>query len=148
RPQTPWRSAREKGTRSVRGDAMSGCPMEQDVVRAAAMEAWPQALREHVQSCDDCSAAAAVAPWMQSFADLDLRDRPLPDPAVLWLKAQLLRGSATVDRASRPLARLQIAAYLIVAAGWAALLTAKWRVLEAWLHGFTPTGMFAKVSGG
>lgn len=126
----------------------AACPMEADVMRAAATNAWPNVLRMHVQSCEECAAAAAVAPWMQSFAELDVRERPLPDPAVLWLKAHLLRGSVTVERASRPIARLQIVAYLIVAAGWAALLTAKWAVIAAWLHSFTPTGMFAKVSGG
>jgi hypothetical protein len=126
----------------------AACPMESDVVRAAAINAWPHALRNHVASCEFCGAAAAVAPWMQNFADVDDRQHPLPDPAVLFLKAQLLKSSATVDRASRPIARFQVAAYLIVAGGWAALLMAKWDAIASWLHTMTPSGMLAKVAAG
>jgi hypothetical protein len=123
------------------------CPLERDVVRAAATDAWPEALRMHVLSCQECEAAAAVAPWMSSFAENDYRDHPLPDPAVLWLKAHLLQSTAAVERAARPIAALQIAAYLIIAAGWAALMTVKWHSIQSWLHGFTPTGMVARAAG-
>src|SRR6266851_5654314 len=101
---------------------MNGCPMERDVIRASANDAWPEALKAHITTCEECAAAAEVSGWMQSFAEIDLRDRPLPDPSVLWLKAHLLRSSAAVERASRPITNLQIAAYLLLAAGWAALL--------------------------
>jgi hypothetical protein len=126
---------------------MNGCPMERDVVRAAAHDAWPAALRMHVESCEDCATAAAVAPWMQNFADDDVREHPLPDPSVLWLKAQLLKSSAAVDRASRPIATLQAGAYLLVAAGWAALLTLKWDAIQSWIHTFTPATMVARATG-
>jgi hypothetical protein len=123
------------------------CPLERDVVRAAATDAWPEALRMHVRSCEECEAAAAVAPWMSSFAENDYRAQPLPDPAVLWLKAHLLQSTAAVERASRPITTLQIAAYLIIAAGWAALMTVKWNSIQSWLHGFTPTAMVARAAG-
>jgi hypothetical protein len=126
---------------------MNGCPMERDVVRAAAHDAWPEALRMHVETCEDCAVAAAVAPWMESFAADDVRESPLPDPSVLWLKAQLLRSSAAVERASRPITNLQIGAYLLVAAGWAALMTWKWSSIQSWLHDFTPSGLVARAAG-
>lgn len=126
----------------------NACPMEHDVLRAAAMNAWPHALRSHAESCSDCAAAAAIAPWMQSFAEVDVRETPLPDPTLLFLKAQLLKNTAGVDRASRPIARFQIVAYLVVAAGWAALLMARWNTIASFLHGLTPAGMVSKMATG
>ena len=78
-----------------------------------------------------CAAAAEVAPWMGAFAGINEREHILPDPAVLWLKARLLQSNAAVERASLPITRLQIAAYLIIAACWAALLTWKSAALQA-----------------
>ena len=126
---------------------MSACRLERDVMNAATEDTWTDALRRHVTECDDCAAAMQAAPWMHEFASIDEREHILPDPSVVWLKAQLLRGSAAADRAARPLAIYQMAAYVAVAAGWAALLTWKWNALQAWLNGLTPSGFIANASG-
>jgi hypothetical protein len=114
------------------------CRHEIHVRRAAAEDRWTEALREHAATCADCAAAAAAAPFMTRFSRFDERQTKLPDPAVLWLKAQLLRGSAIAERATRPLNVVQIVAYLVVASGWAAVLTWKWNDLQHWILGFTP----------
>jgi len=114
------------------------CRYEADVVRAASTDAWTEALREHVAACEVCAAAADVAPWMQQFARIDERRRPLPDPAVLYLKAKLLQSSTAVDRATLPITRLQIGAYMLIATGWAALLTWKRTALLAWFETLNP----------
>jgi uncharacterized membrane protein len=85
---------------------------------------------------------------MQQFAAIDDRKHGLPDPGALWVKARLLQTQAAMDRASRPITRVQIAAYVIVAAGWAALVTWKWSDLQRWLLGFTPTQMVQSMSHG
>jgi hypothetical protein len=66
---------------------------------------------------------------------------------VLWLKAQLIRGAANVDRVSRPMTVFQLVSYAIVAGGWAALLTWKWDVVQRWLLSLTPAGFMAGASG-
>lgn len=126
---------------------MNGCLMERDVVRAAANDAWPEVLRAHVSECEDCAAAAEVAPWMQSFAHEDMREHPLPDPSVLWLKAKLLRSNVAVERAARPITNLQIGIYVTLATAWALLLTFKWSSIQTWLHGFTPAALLTKAAG-
>ena len=118
---------------------MNGCRLEPDVVRAAASGEWTSSLRRHVENCADCAAAAEVGPWMEEFARLDDREHILPDPAVLWLKAKLMQSNATIQRASLPMTRLQIAAYLAVAACWASLLTWKWSAVQAWVNSITPS---------
>lgn len=122
------------------------CRYEPNVIRAAGDNDWSEALRAHVQTCSTCSAAASAAPFMQSLSRIDERQRKLPDPALLWLKAQLLRNTAMADRAMRPLNIVQIVSYLAVAAGWAAVVTWRWSDLQRWLFGFTPTHMVQGIT--
>lgn len=125
-----------------------GCRCEADVLRAARDDRWTDALRRHLTECDDCVATASVAPWMSRFARISDREHILPDPQLVWLKAQLLQTSADVARASRPLNFLQLVSYLVVAGGWAALLTWKWEAVERWVSGLTPTGMVQNMATG
>lgn len=117
------------------------CRHEQHVVRAVTEDRWNDALRAHVPTCADCTAAASAAPFMRKLSRIDERQRKLPDPAVLWLKAQLLRSTVLADRAMRPLNFVQIAAYVAVAAGWAAVVTWRWADLQRWIFTFTPATM-------
>ena len=122
------------------------CPFEPNVIDAVVNSSWSTSLRTHVASCEDCAAAAEVAPWMNSFSGIDEREHILPDPAVFWLKARLLQSNAAVERASLPITRLQIAAYLIIAACWAALLTWKSAALQLWINHFSPTHVILGAS--
>jgi hypothetical protein len=117
------------------------CRREPDVRHAAVSDVWTDELRRHAASCADCAAAASVAPWMGQFAKMPDREHILPDPSVVWLKAQLLRNTLAAERVTRPITSLQIGAYLVVAACWAALLTWKWNALQSWIHRLSPSGM-------
>jgi hypothetical protein len=125
----------------------TNCPFEPNVIDAVVNDAWTVSLRTHVASCDDCAAAVEVAPWMASFSGINEREHILPDPAVLWLKARLLQSKAAVERASLPITRLQIAAYLIIAACWAALLTWKSAALELWINHLSPGHIILNAAG-
>ena len=122
------------------------CVQEPNVLRAAEEDRWNDALRAHILECEDCQAAAAIAPWMDRFARISDREHILPDPSVVWLKAQLLRGTMDAARAARPMTFAQLIAYLIVGTGWAALLTWKWQAVSAWLRHLTPAGMMTGSS--
>ncbi len=123
------------------------CRFEPRVMEAASNDHWTDPLREHVAACKECAAVAEVAPWISRFAKIRDREHMLPDPAVLWLKAQLLRSSAAAERVARPMNQVQLLAYVLVAAGWAALLTWKWDAMLRWLESMTPGGMFAAAGG-
>ncbi|MDQ6800479.1 MAG: hypothetical protein M3041_06540 [Acidobacteriota bacterium] len=81
---------------------------------------------------------AEVDDWMRQFAKIDDRHRPLPDASTLWVKAKLMQSTAAMERASRPITRVQIAAYGLVAGSWAAVLTWKWNALSSWFNSFSP----------
>jgi hypothetical protein len=123
------------------------CAFEANVLDAVENDSWTESLRNHVASCADCAAAAEVGPWLMQFAGIDEREHILPDPAVLWLKAKLLQTSSAVERASLPITRLQISAYLIIAAGWAAILTWKSSTLEAWINHLSPGNVILGATG-
>ncbi|HET7433349.1 MAG TPA: hypothetical protein VFN10_01415 [Thermoanaerobaculia bacterium] len=106
------------------------CRFEHDVVAGR----WTDSLRAHVASCEECAATMSVSPWLTKFAKIPDREHILPDPAVLFLKAQLMRATSEAARLSRPMTFFQLIAYTIIAAGWAAVLTWKWKALEEWLH--------------
>jgi hypothetical protein len=122
------------------------CRRQPEIVRAAKGDDWTEALRRHLTECDDCVAAVAVAPWMDRFARLSVREHILPDPSVVWLKAKLLQGTVDAGRASRPLDLAQMLAYLVVAGGWAGVLTWRWNAVEHWLRSFTPGGLIATAT--
>ena len=115
------------------------CRYERDVLRAMEEDRWTDALRAHAADCEECAAAMSVAPWIDRFAKIETRERPLPDPAVVWLKAHVLRGTVAVERVARPMRAFHFVAYMLVAGGWAALLTWKWNALQQWLLSFSPT---------
>ena len=123
------------------------CAHEPNVLHAAAEDRWTESLRGHVAECADCAAAAAAAPWMSRFARISDREHILPDPSIVWLKAQLLRGTADVARVSRPITIAQLFAYFFVAGGWAAVLTWKWNAVQAWIGSFTPSGIVHSAAG-
>ncbi|MBV9495873.1 MAG: hypothetical protein JOZ54_16615 [Acidobacteria bacterium] len=122
------------------------CRLEADVLRAAEEDRWTDALRRHVAECADCEAASAVARWMHDFSRVDEREHILPDPAVLWLKAKLLRGTTGVERAAKPVTLFQMIAYLAVAGGWTALLTWRWQALTLWFANLNPARAIAESS--
>lgn len=117
------------------------CRFEPDVLRAVSEDRWPDSLRRHLLECEECVATAAVAPWMDRFARISDREHILPDPSIVWLKAKLMQSTADVARVSRPLNFLQLVAYLIVAGGWAGVLTWKWDAVNDWIHSLTPAAL-------
>lgn len=124
------------------------CRYERDVLRATEENRWTDALRTHVAGCEDCTAAMSVAPWIDRFAKIETRERALPDPAVVWLKAHVMRGSVAVERVARPMRAVHYVAYLLVASGWAALLTWKWSALQEYLLSFSPAHALTNAATG
>lgn len=125
---------------------MSACRFEPQVIAAAERDEWTATLREHLTECDDCIAAASISPWMDRFASIGDREHRLPDASIVYLKAKLLQGTLDVRRASRPMDVVQMIAYLVVAGGWAALLTFKWKAIEAWLRAMSPSAIVLQHS--
>lgn len=106
------------------------CDREREVLRAIARDEGAPEAQAHLAACSRCREAAAVAKWMQSLADTSDEPHALPDPHVLWLKAQLVHRWNATRRAEAPIdamERIQVAALLI---GLAGVLV--WQVPRLW----------------
>jgi predicted anti-sigma-YlaC factor YlaD len=95
------------------------CEHEPDTLAAAARgEEGTGTAKAHLASCASCREAVAAVAWMRQMADASGETHPLPDPAVIWWKAQLLRRWESERRATAPLERMH---WVEVAAGVASL---------------------------
>ena len=101
-----------------------------DMVRAGQDD---PALRDHLARCESCRQDAEVAAWMIAFAELPVEPVRLPDPGMLWWKAQLLQRWDAQRRAAEPIDKGQQAQVGIGAAACAVLLYWLWPDLQAWM---------------
>jgi hypothetical protein len=109
------------------------CEREADVRgmvrRMTRGDAVDPALRDHIERCASCEETMSVALWMQQLAAVPVESGPLPDPAYIWWKAELLRRWDAQQRAAAPLEvgeHVQVGVGLVAAS---ALLVWLWRTL-------------------
>jgi hypothetical protein len=76
------------------------CVHEVAVNRALDSDDWPAELLQHVAECAVCSDLMVVAKFLQRQAELTAPEAPLPDPSLIWLRAQLKARAAASDRAT------------------------------------------------
>ncbi len=122
------------------------CEHESDVARAVRTGFWPEALRQHADSCATCSEAAAVTEaLLEESARIRTESGP-PDAGQAWLEARrrarlhLRRRAAFWFRALRALTLIYVPAMLLwslthrampATAGWKPSLHADFAVLLA-----------------
>lgn len=104
------------------------------------------ALHEHLARCEACRQDAEVAAWMIAFAELPADPAKLPDPGMLWWKAQLLQRWDAQRRATEPIETGQQVQVGIGVAGCAGLLYWLWPHVQAWGARVTSTDVTTWVS--
>lgn len=77
------------------------CSLEERVLNAVRSYRWEDSLTDHLERCPSCREVAQTARWMQVLAANDESERSLPDPELVWLKAQITRKQASKERALR-----------------------------------------------
>jgi hypothetical protein len=107
----------------------SGCDLERQLLQGLHAGEIDRELKEHAQSCPDCSESARVNVWMNRLAAAAPRPDSLPDPRILRLKAELFGTTHAAQLVLQPIRFLQRVAFAVVALSWAALIAWKWDVL-------------------
>ena len=101
------------------------CAQEAAVARAVRTGEWNEALRAHLRDCAPCRGVRDAAQWMQALAPAAAQTPDdLPDPQILWLRAQLSARQAAAERAQK------VAQWLEVA--WVAAAAASLGIWLAW----------------
>jgi hypothetical protein len=99
--------------------SLKACPYEDAVVAAARSGHWSPELSAHRDSCLTCAEVTLVVAALAADADkLTSVEPPLPDPAVIWLRARLASRERNFERATRAIVWVQrtaVAAVLAVA---------------------------------
>jgi hypothetical protein len=103
------------------------CPMEASVLLARRTGQWTEIHERHLDDCLNCQELLKVAGFMNRIADNLRRDPTLPDPTLVWLKAQWLERE---ERQRRYLARTAVRRTLMQAGVTVVLLLI---VMGIWL---------------
>ena len=87
------------------------CSQESAVGRAVRSGEWSESLEAHLRDCAVCRGVREAARWMQALAPEPAREgqEGLPDPRVLWLRAQFSERQAAAERAHKVLQWVEIA---------------------------------------
>jgi hypothetical protein len=124
------------------------CCEERAVVRAVRSGEWSEDLRAHLRQCATCRSVQQSAQWMQALAASSqgvAAQNDLPDPQILWLRAQLSQRQAAAERAHRIVQWVELGCAMVICAGVGVWLAWNWNevggaiasgmdwtVLEAW----------------
>jgi predicted anti-sigma-YlaC factor YlaD len=106
------------------------CWQETAVARAVRTGEWNESLQAHLRECASCRAVQETARWMQALApaagEQAQSQNDLPDPRVLWLRAQLSQRQATAERVHVILQWVEVACITAACAALAIWLAWSW----------------------
>ncbi len=112
------------------------CVHEDAVAAAARTGEWSPELRAHRDGCMTCAeltlVAAALAADAEQLADEAI---PLPDPGVIWLRAQLAQREHDFRRATRGIVWVQRLAIAVVVAIGVTLAPGFWALVGKFVAG-------------
>jgi hypothetical protein len=112
------------------------CSHEDAVAAAAASGVWTPELRAHRDGCLTCAeltlVVAALAADAEQLGDGDI---PLPDPGVLWFRAQLAERERVFKRATSAIVWVQRAAIAVVAGIALAFVPGLWALIAKFVAG-------------
>jgi len=109
------------------------CSQESAVAGAVRSGRWNEGLEAHLRQCAACRNVQEAARWMQSLASTSRSSATLqgdlPDPQILWLRAQLSERQAAVERAQGILQWLEVAWVTTACVGLGILLAWNWNAI-------------------
>ena len=123
---------------------LRACSEQPDILIAAASgRPLSASLEAHLASCPSCREQVGAVTFVRGLADTPDAPHQLPDPAVIWWKAQLLRRWQAERVAAAPIERMR---WIEFAAGLASLmvfLVWQWQGLVGLVASAIPAGVAA-----
>ena len=118
------------------------CRQQPDILAAAADgREFSAAFSAHLASCASCREQVDAAVFVCGLAATPDAAHPLPDPAVIWWKAQLLRRWQAERSASAPIERMHWIELAAGLASLAAFLAWQWKTLASALAQVIPMSL-------
>ena len=120
------------------------CPFEDATTAAARSGNWSAELAAHRDGCLLCAEATLVAAALAADAESLAADpRPLPDPAVIWLRAAIAAREQKLARATRAITWVQRAAFAAATAVGLFVAPELWSLVKPALAGLDLASPFA-----
>ena len=112
------------------------CPYEEQVAEAARSGEWSSDLAAHRDGCMTCAEVTLVAAALVDDAEMLMDESlALPDPALIWMRAQLARREHDYQRATRAIVWVQRATIAAVMAVGLAFAPGFWGLLKSAVSG-------------
>ena len=122
------------------------CPHENDVATAARSGEWSQELRTHRDGCLICAELTLVTAALASDAEMLMDETiPLPDPGLIWMRAQLAEREHKFHRATRAIVWVQRMTIAVVAAIGLAFAPGLWGPAKRVFSSFSLASPFADL---
>lgn len=110
------------------------CSYEEAVTAAVRSGNWSPELMAHRDGCLVCAELTLVVAALTSDAEeLAAIDTPLPDPAPIWLRAQLASRERQYNRATRSIVWIQRAAVAVALGVGLAFVPGLWNLVKGTL---------------
>lgn len=107
---------------------MSYCELTDALQHSRAKGLHRSDLEAHALVCQSCSAVLELSPFFEKLAAAP-RTASIPDPRLLWLKAQIIRSRERVEHVQTTFDILQLLPWAGVTLAWAVLIAWKWNEL-------------------
>lgn len=106
------------------------CDLEPRIILALETSGISDTVKQHIAECERCRDTVIAGGWMRQFAATPLEQGVLPNPAIIWLKSQLLQQQSALGVMAQAMSWGQTIAFGALAFAWAVLLSWKWSALE------------------
>ena len=107
----------------------TSCSEETTVVQAVRSGAWNVGLEAHLRNCATCRDVQQTTRWMRALAPASLStesQNELPDPRILWLRAQLSQRRAAAERVQKIVQWVEVACVTAACLGLGIWLAWSW----------------------
>jgi len=115
------------------------CAHQQEAIDAASAGRDPgAALAQHLSTCASCREAIEVVRWMQHVAQEPVPAHTMPNPDLIWWKAQLLRRWELERKVAAPIERMHTAELAAGVVGLVAFVVWQWSGLTRAMSAVIP----------
>lgn len=112
------------------------CAFEEKIAAANRSGRWNDELLAHVADCRVCEEVALVSGYLCESSVLADADAALPNPGLIWSKAQAAVHAAAMERALRPIVWARRFAIGVGAAAVAVAIVLAWSRIGEFFVGF------------
>ncbi|HKF50984.1 MAG TPA: hypothetical protein VKB26_01620 [Candidatus Acidoferrales bacterium] len=122
------------------------CAFEEKIAAASRSGQWNDELLAHVADCHACEEVALVSSYLCESSDAARADDALPNPNLIWSKAQAAAKADAMERALRPILWARRCAFGACAVAVAVAIVLTWSRIGDFFAGFVESWRTNAVS--